>query len=307
MRDIINYVEKQESHKRLDFKASYIPSEESKKLFFKTDLILDEEMKYLIDSMNGLFTGDRENVSVKYTDETRFHFPPDFSMFTPMTREFLYTPKSLNESMIFNTSRLTSTYNFEYLFHEGGKILLLDKPYMYDSSFIEYFDIIFIPFPKLGSIVIEKENSIFSKIKDVEKLGPKLATYQAFYENIMGDEEVFERATSISCMMSGVFQKNGFETAGIVDTPVFSLKVPVGSGRKLADNKVSCEVKPLSKTHEYLLFNLLSLSQKGATIQDAPTLCALIIAILDGRKSLDLTYFIDGYLNELEKREGTLY
>lgn len=314
MRDVMRLVERQEANRKLDFTASFLPSDDSKNLYFKNDLEYNEEITALIKEMSGLFTGDRPGVRVKYLSDmdapswTQSH---SSRVFKPTTKHDLFVEDdgiSTDNCLIVGTELLTSNYDFSSLPEDCAKILVLDKPYLYESEFIETFELILIDFPKLGTVIIERDDISFGRVNhDKNNLGAMLATFQAFYESIMGDPEVIDRATSISQLMVDIFYQNGFKTPEVVELPVFSVKVPRGMSLKLIENKVLGEVVAESPGTEYIYFNTLKLAELGATPQDAPTLAALLIAILDGRKSLDLTYFINGYLDELDTRKGTLY
>lgn len=312
MRDVMRLVERQEANKKLDFTASFLPSTDSKNLYFKNDLEYNDEIKALIKEMSGLFTGDRPGVRVKYLsdmDAPSWTQSTSSPVFKPITKHDLFVGEDgVSREVIVGTELLTSNYDFSTLPEEYSKILVLDKPYLYESELIDIFHLILIDFPKLGTVIIERDDTPFGRINhDKNNLGAMLATFQAFYEYVMGDEEVTERATSISQLMVDIFYQNGFKTPEAVELPVFSIKVPRGMSLKLIENKVLSEVIFDSPGTEYIYFNTLKLAELGATPQDAPTLAALLIAILDGRKSLDLTYFINGYIEELATRKGTLY
>lgn len=314
MRDVMRLVERQEANRKLDFTASFLPSSDSKNLYFKNDLEYNDEITALIREMNGLFTGDRPGVRVKYLsdmDAPSWTESTTSRVFKPTTKHDLFVEEDglgVENSLIVGTELLTSNYDFTSLPENCSKILVLDKPYLYESELIETFELILIDFPKLGTVIIERDDVSFGRIShDKNNLGALLATYQAFYEAIMGDPEVIERATSISQLMVDIFYQNGFKTPEAVELPVFCIKVPRGMSLKLTENKILSEVVFESPGTEYIYFNTLKLADLGATPQDAPTLAALLIAILDGRKSLDLTYFINGYIEELGTRKGTLY
>lgn len=312
MRDVMRLVERQEANRKLDFTASFLPSSDSKDLYFKNDLEYNDEITALIKEMSGLFTGDRPGVRVKYLsdmDAPSWTSSTSSPVFKPITKHDLFIEENdIDKSLIVGTELLTSNYDFSSLPEDYSKILVLDKPYLYESELIEIFELILIDFPKLGTVIIERDDIVFGRIDhDKNNLGAMLATFQAFYESIMGDPEIVERATSISQLMVDIFYQNGFKTPEAVELPVFSIKVPRGMSLKLAENKVLSEVVFESPGTEYIYFNTLKLAELGATPQDAPTLAALLIAILDGRKSLDLTYFINGYIEELATRKGTLY
>lgn len=312
MRDVMALVQRQEANRKLDFTASFLPSSDSKDLYFKNDLEYNDEVNKLIKEMSGLFTGDRPGVRVKFlmdVDAPSWTQSTSTKVFKPTTKHDLFLEEnSIDKSLIVGTELLTSNYDFSSLPEDYAKILVLDKPYLYESELIETFELILIDFPKLGTVIIERDDTSFGRINhDKNNLGALLATFQAFYESIMGDPEVIERATSISQFMVDIFYQNGFKTPEAVELPVFCVKVPRGMSLKLIENKILSSVVFDSPGTEYIYFNTLKLAELGATPQDAPTLAALLIAILDGRKSLDLTYFINGYIEELSTRKGTLY